>query len=263
MFESNCSYHSRNYIVRFEVRLYRDLQDCRELSINKSGGPDFVLNEFFKYGINEMIFYLCKLFNTIFEKGYFLTKWTEGLSVPLYKKGYINRVSNYRGITLLSALGKLFSRILNNRLTDWAEEYHIYVEAQAGFRKNMGTIDNIFVLHGVINRMLNENKKLYVAFIDYIKAFDYVVRENIWYKLLNYGVKGKIIDVIRSMYENIKSKVKYDNRLSNDFTCLLGTRQGECLSPFLFSMCVNELEEKLAGDGFKGVEVGMLKLLWL
>ena len=45
-----------------------------------------MLNEFFKYGINEMIFYLCKLFNTIFEKGYFLTKWTEGFIVPLHKK---------------------------------------------------------------------------------------------------------------------------------------------------------------------------------
>ena len=65
------------------------------------------------------------------------------------------------------------------------------------------------------------------------------------------------------MYENIESRVKNDNRLSNDFTCLLGVRQGECLSPFLFSMYVNDLEEKLAGDGFKGVEVGMLKLLLL
>ena len=65
------------------------------------------------------------------------------------------------------------------------------------------------------------------------------------------------------MYENIKSKVKYDNRLSNDFTCLLGVRQGGCISPFLFSMYVSDLEEKLAGGGFKGVEVGMLKLLLL
>ena len=108
------------------------------------------------------------------------------------------------------------------------------MEAQAGFRKNSGTVDNIFVLHGVINHMLNENKKLYVAFIDYTKAFDYVVRENIWYKLLNYRVRGKIIDVIRSMYENIKSKVKYENRLSNDFTCLLGCVKGNVFHHFYF-----------------------------
>ena len=54
------------------------------------------------------------------------------------------------------------------------------MEAQTGFKKNMGTFDNIFVLHGAINHMLNENKKLYVAFIYYTKAFDNVVRNNLW-----------------------------------------------------------------------------------
>ena len=77
------------------------------------------------------------------------------------------------------------------------------MEAQLGFRKHMGTIDNNFVLHGI----LNENKKLYAAFIDFTKAFDYVVRENMWYKLLKTGTRGKIINVIKSMYDNIKSRV--------------------------------------------------------
>ena len=224
---------------------------------------DFVLNEFFKYGINEMANYLCKLFNVIFQKGYFPIKWTEGFIVPLHKKGDINQVENDRGITLLSALGKLFSRILNNKLTEWAEEYHIYMEAQAGFRKNMGTIDNIFVLHGVINHLLNKNKKLCAASIDYTQAFDYVVREKMWYKLLKYGIRSKVIDIIRSMYGNIKSRVKYNNQFSNDFTCLLGVCQGECLSPFLFSMYVNDLEETLVVHDFKGNEISMLKLFLL
>ena len=108
----------------------------------------------------------------------------------------------------------------------------------------MGTVDNIYVLHGAMNHLLIENKKLYAAFIDYTKAFDYVVREHMRYKLFNYGIRGKIIDIIRSMYENIKSRVTYDNQLSNDSTCLLGVRQEECLSPCLFSMYVNELEMK-------------------
>ena len=69
---------------------------------------------------------LHRLFNVIFEKGYFPSKWTEGFIVPLHKKGGggVNQVENFRGITLLSTFGKLFSRILNNRLTEWAEEYH-------------------------------------------------------------------------------------------------------------------------------------------
>ena len=122
---------------------------------------------------------------------------------------------------------------------------------------------NFFVLHSVINYLLNENKKLYAAFIDFTNAFDYVVKENMWYKLLKLGIRGKIINVIKSMYNNIKSRVKYENLLSNDFTCLLEVRQGECLSPFLFSMYVNDLEEILVSNDFKGIEIGMLKLFLL
>ena len=104
----------------------------------------------------KRIFYLCKLFDIIFKKNILYNKMDGRFNALLHKKGDINQVENYRGITLLRTLGKLFSRILNNRLTDWAEEYHIYVEAQPGLRKNMGTIDNIFVLHSVINHMLKK-----------------------------------------------------------------------------------------------------------
>ena len=88
-------------------------------------------------------------------------------------------MENYRGITLLSVLGKLFTRVINNRLGEWAENYFLLIEAQVGFRPGMGTVDNIFVLHGLITHMLNTGKKLYCTFIDFTKAFDYVVRDNL------------------------------------------------------------------------------------
>ena len=56
---------------------------------------------------------------------------------------------------------KLFSDILNTRLDEWAENYHVYIEAQAGFRKGMGTTDNIFILHSLISHCVNEKKKLF------------------------------------------------------------------------------------------------------
>ena len=74
-----------------------------------------------------------------------------------------------------------------------------------------------------------------------MKAFDYVVRENLWLKLIKFGVKRRILNVIKSMYQSVKSIVKYNNCLSEDFTCYLGVRQGECLSPF-FSFYLNDLE---------------------
>ena len=75
--------------------------------------------------------------------GHFLERWAEGHIIPIFKKGDKNEALNYRGITLLSTIGKLFTRVLNNQLNDWSEEYGIYVESQADFRKAMGTSDNI------------------------------------------------------------------------------------------------------------------------
>ena len=234
-----------------------------QLKLHRSGGPDGLLNEFFIYGENQLAPYLLKLFNKILDIGYFPEKWTEGYIVPVHKKGSLSDVNNFRGITLLSTLGKLFTRILNNQLTNWAEEYQIYIEAQAGFRSNMSTTDNIFILHGVINNFLNNGLKLYCAFVDFTKAFDYINREVIWYKLIKIGVRGKILNVIKSMYQNVKSKVKLNNSLSDGFKCNLGARQGECLSPFLFAIYLNDLEEEFINKGSEGIDIDMLKLFLL
>ena len=93
----------------------------------------------------------------------------------------LNDVNNYRGITLSSCIGNVF---LNNRLYDWEEAYNVFIEAQAGFRKSMSTVDNVFILHGSISHMLNQGKKLFCAFVDFTKAFDFIVR-NLWFKVLN------------------------------------------------------------------------------
>ena len=127
----------------------------------------------------------------------------------------------------------------------------------------MGTADNIFVLHGLITHLINQGKKLFYTFIDFKKAFDFINRDIILYKLIKLWVRGKILNVIRSMYENVKSRVKYNNELSNDFDSYLGVRQGECLSPFLFSMYLNDIEDEFFLHGLEGVDIGSLKLFLL
>ena len=169
----------------------------------------------------------------------------------------------FRGITLLSTLGKIFTRILNNRLTEWAEEYYVYIEAQAGFRECMVRVDNIFVLHGLISHILNKGEKLFCAFVDFTKALDYVVRDILWYKLIKLGVRGKILNVIMSVYKHVKSRVKLDCSIGIGFECKLGVRQGDCLSPFLFVMYLNDLEDEFYLKGSTGVDIGMLKFFLL
>lgn len=238
-------------------------QAINQLKIGRSWGADNFLNKFFIHGSCALLPYLYSLFNKILTLEYFPKTWSEGYIVPLHKKGKLNDVNNFRGITLLSIVGKLFSRILNNRLTEWAEEYYVYIEAQAGFRESMGTVDNIFVLHGLISHALDKGEKLFCASVDFTKAFDYVVRDILWYKLIKLGVRGKILDVVMSMYKHIKSCVKLNSNINAGFNCDLGVCQGECLSPFLFAMYLNDLEDEFYLKGSTGVDIGMLKLFML
>ncbi|KAL4240483.1 hypothetical protein ACF0H5_001275 [Mactra antiquata] len=258
-------YEQNEYNIMFEelnmtISLLEVQKAIKELKTNKSSGPDLILNEFFIHGNYILAPYLLKLMNKVFETEYFPQSWSEGYVIPLHKKGSISNENNYRGITLLSTLGKLFTKILNNRLIGWAENYSVYIEAQAGFRTKMGTTDNIFVLHGLITHMLNEGKQLYCAFIDFTKAFDYVVRDNLWSKLIKLGVRGKILNIIKSMYQSVKSRVKYCNQLSDSYTCALGVRQGECLSPFLFSMFLNDIENIYIVKGLSGIDIDTIKI---
>jgi len=86
-------------------------------------------------------------------------------------------VNNFRGVTLLSIIGELFTKIINTRLTKWAEDYFIYVGAQAGFKSKMSTIYNTFALNTIISHCLNNNEHTFCLFVhvDYSKTFDYIV----------------------------------------------------------------------------------------
>ena len=99
------------------------------------------------------------------------------------------------------------------------------------------------MLNSLITHVLNQNEKLYWAFVDFTEAFDFVVRDILWYKLIKVGVRGKMLDIIRSMYTNVKSQVKQNSIISDAFFSNIGVRLGEYLSPFLFSMYLNDLED--------------------
>ena len=127
----------------------------------------------------------------------------------------------------------------------------------------MCTVDDVFVLHCLLTHVLNQGKKLYCAFVDFTKAFDYVVRDNLWHKMIKLGIRGKMLNIIKSMYAVVKTRVKYDNKVGNEFFCSLGVRQGECLSPLLFSLFLNDLEEMFVSEGYDGLDIDMFKIFML
>ena len=111
-------------------------------------------------------------------------------------------------------------------------------ENQVGFRAGFSTTDHIFALNVLIQKLISEKRKLFCSFVDFSVAFD-----SVWHKIFKLGITEKIFDVIRNMYSNIKSYVSSNGTKSQFFysTCVL--RQGENLSPFLFSMYLNDLED--------------------
>ena len=135
----------------------------KKLKMNKSSGLDNILNVFLVFGGSQLKCVLLKLFNVILETGIFPAVWASGEIVPVFKSGDPNIPSNYRGITLVSCLGKLFTNIINVRLNEWAEENNIYSETQYGFRNNRNTSDCLFVLHGLIQHFIT-NKSPFLCF---------------------------------------------------------------------------------------------------
>ena len=107
-------------------------------------------------------------------------------------------------------------------------------------------MDHIFVLNSIIDLYLNKikgKKRHFCAFIDYEKAFDLVDRISLWSKLLNYKINGKLMRVIYNIYENAKACVKLNNVISNSFPCNIGVRQGDKISPLLFSLFINDFKD--------------------
>ena len=228
-----------------EIELKKALKNLKN---NKSTGPDNILNEQIKTSFPKMKGIYLKLFNIILETGCFPEPWAVGMIVPIFKnKGSKNDPNNYRGITLLSCMSKYFNSVLNNRLKAVAEK--ILSLIQAGFRPGFSTMDHAFTLLCIFALYERLQKNLFVAFIDYQKAFDTVWRAGLWLKLINEGVTGKFLNVIKDMYAKSKSCVLLNNKKSENFGSFAGVRQGEILSPLLFAFYINDLEGFLRGKG--------------
>jgi hypothetical protein len=112
---------------------------------------------------------------------------------------------NYRGITLLSIVGKVYTRVLSDRVAQFAERSGGVVEEQGGFRPGRGTEDQLFALTEILHS--RGHVTTYAAFIDVKKAYDTVWRDGMWKRLWDEGVRGRVWRVIKNMYSVVQSAV--------------------------------------------------------
>ena len=235
-------------ILDNEITLDETCKTLTNLKNGKSAGLDSIVNEMLKYGKNVFSKPLTKLFNVIMSTNCYPKSWTEGLIVPILKSGNLTDPNNYRGITLSSSVGKIFTKILSDRLMKFVTENEILHNAQIGFMPKKQTSDHIFVLKSIIDLYKTKRKHVFACFVDLKKAFDTVWRKGLLFKILCYGISPKFCKILQSMYSQLTACVKLGNKKTKSFVSTIGTRQGCPLSPMLFNLFLNDIPRLLSAD---------------
>lgn len=230
----------------------------------KAPGADHIHSEFLRYGGKQLQHAMLILFNEILQCEYWPDRWRLGLICPIYKRtGNESELDNYRPITLLSIVSKLFEILLNTRLMEWAESNRILSDEQGGFRTKRGCADQLFVLKEVWSSRRERKLQTFAAFLDVKSAYDRVWRTGLWHELFTCGVRGKAWRMLRAMYTGMKRSVLVDGQRTATFPVDVGVSQGSVLSPFLYSVFIDGLIRALKADGTLGVELSNEQLVGL
>lgn len=167
------------------------------------------------------------------------------MKVLIHKKGDKFDPSNYRGISITSNLGKLFNKVIFNRLLKFINNNNLISQNLIGFKEKSRTADHIFTLKSIVNIKKSNHKKVFAAFIDLRKAFDTVWRTGLFYKILKNDFPLLISKILISMYTNTAYKIKFENGLSPSSPSERGVKQGDVLSPLLFNFFIDDFVKHL------------------
>ena len=189
-----------NPITEQEVR-----QAIKNLKTGKASALDNIWAEFLKYAENFVVPFLTKLFNKLYDTSYLPLDWCKSVIIPLFKKGEDSNPDNYRGISLLCIVSKVFTAILNKWLYAWAENEEKISKEQAGSRKGYSTIDHSFTLITMAKSRLDSRRggKVSVAFIDYKKAFDTVDRDKLGETFEKIKTSPKMVNILKVVYFSV------------------------------------------------------------
>ena len=218
---------------------------------HKAQGVDGITSDIIKLGGPMVLTYLTNIFNNILRTKQIPDSWHEAKIVILFKKGDPKDIKNYRPISLLSHSYKIFTRLLQARIERTLDENQ--PREQAGFRKGYSTTDHLQALNQIIEKSNEYNLPLCIGFIDYEKAFDTVEHFAIFEALRKTNVNETYINILQNIYNQATARVHLDKLVSTEFQIHRGVRQGDPLSPKLFTAVMEEVFKKAEISG--GVNV--------
>ena len=226
----------------------------KSMKNRKAAGVCEITTELLKEGGPTLELWLTQVFNKVWRAENVPEDWKKAVIVAIFKnKGSSQECSNYRGISLLSVPGKLFMRVLLNRIKPIIENK--LREEQAGFRRGRSTIDQIYSIRRIIEKRWEYGLQTYCAFVDLQKAYDSVWRSAMWRVAKSYGIPSKIIRMLQNWYEGITNCVRVDGEESRWFEQKTGLRQGCVMSPSLFNIFMDKIM-RMVTENSAGVTVG-------
>ena len=208
----------------------------------KAVGPDMIPNEILKHDSISRL--LLGFVNKCFIDNVIPSIWKTSIIAPIPKSSSKDPCVplNYRGISLLSCVYKLYTSLLNSRLTKYCENNNYLVDEQNGFRATRSCQDHIYVLSSIIRNRKSQGHDTYCAFIDFKKAFDWVSRDLLLYKLCtSFNIHGRLFNTLSTIYSSSSAQIRINGLLTDSFEVTSGVKQGDIISPILFSMYLNDL----------------------
>ena len=218
----------------------RNVEDIlKTLDTSKAMGPDLINPRILKEASRELSVPLCMLFNISLHMNIFPSQWKIANVVPVFKKNDPQKVNNYRPISLLCIISKVFEKCIYKYLHNFILDNNLLSSHQSGFRKGDSTINQLLFLYNEFSRALDEGKEVRTVFFDISKAFDRVWQKGLLYKIESLGIKGNFLLWVKSYLSGRKQRVVINGKESTVLDLKAGVPQGSILGPLFFLIFIN------------------------